>query len=83
MLERGGPRTLARMLEEAAEQQPGGAAPGLMTSAPAPSARFSARRFCGVCGFAAPYTCSRCGARYCCRRCYGIHSETRCLKFMA
>ena len=29
------------------------------------------------------YTCTRCGSRYCGRRCHGVHTETRCLKFLA
>lgn len=29
------------------------------------------------------YTCARCGSRYCTRKCYSVHTETRCLKFMA
>jgi len=82
MLERG-PRTFARMLEEAELDRLPRGTPSLLTAAPAPSSRFSARRFCGVCGFSAPFTCPRCGARYCCRRCLGIHTETRCLKFIA
>jgi zinc finger HIT domain-containing protein 1 len=28
------------------------------------------------------YTCVRCGSKYCCRKCYAVHTETRCLKFM-
>lgn len=41
------------------------------------------RQFCAICGARAPYTCSRCGVRYCRRRCYGTHCETRCLKWAA
>lgn len=40
------------------------------------------RHLCSVCGYRAPYTCARCGAYYCSRRCSGLHAETRCLKFM-
>ena len=29
------------------------------------------------------YRCTRCGARFCCQKCYAIHTDTRCLKFMA
>ncbi|CAA6660623.1 unnamed protein product [Spirodela intermedia] len=39
--------------------------------------------FCAVCGFAACYTCVRCGARFCSCRCQVIHNETRCLKFIS
>lgn len=47
---------------------------------PSSSAR---RHFCTVCGFFANYTCTVCGARFCCRRCQKIHSDTRCQKFVA
>ena len=40
------------------------------------------RRWCSVCGFAAPYKCVRCGSRFCTRKCYAVHMETRCLKFV-
>lgn len=39
------------------------------------------RHFCSVCGFEAPYTCVRCGSRFCSVRCGTIHGETRCLKW--
>ncbi len=40
------------------------------------------RKWCSVCGFAAPYKCVRCGSRFCTRKCYAVHIETRCLKFV-
>ncbi|KAA8494632.1 Zinc finger HIT domain-containing protein 1 [Porphyridium purpureum] len=43
--------------------------------------RFPARRICSVCGFQAPYTCVRCGSRFCTVQCGVTHDETRCLKF--
>lgn len=39
------------------------------------------RRFCCVCGFKAAYTCITCGVRYCSIHCFGIHRDTRCLKW--
>lgn len=39
------------------------------------------RHFCSVCGFEAPYTCKKCGMRFCSVSCNETHSETRCLKF--
>jgi zinc finger HIT domain-containing protein 1 len=39
------------------------------------------RKLCSVCGFEAPYTCSRCAVRFCSVRCGSVHEETRCLKF--
>lgn len=43
----------------------------------------AARKLCSVCGDLSGYTCTRCGSRYCCRKCYTVHTDTRCLKFMA
>ena len=52
-------------------------------SAAMPPPRAAARRhWCSICGFPAPYSCPRCKARFCCRRCGGVHSETRCLKMV-
>lgn len=48
--------------------------------AAAPSTRPS-RPFCSVCGFRAPYTCTRCAVRFCSLKCGSVHDETRCLKF--
>ncbi|TYZ62243.1 hypothetical protein PybrP1_002105 [[Pythium] brassicae (nom. inval.)] len=39
------------------------------------------RRFCCVCGFFAPYACTRCGSRYCRIKCGDQHKESGCLKF--
>jgi hypothetical protein len=33
-----------------------------------------ARPFCAVCGFDGPYTCTRCGSRYCSRSCSDTHA---------
>eukprot|EP00455_Lapot_gusevi_P013929 TRINITY_DN16886_c0_g1_i3.p1 TRINITY_DN16886_c0_g1~~TRINITY_DN16886_c0_g1_i3.p1 ORF type:complete len:115 (-),score=9.40 TRINITY_DN16886_c0_g1_i3:1-321(-) len=44
---------------------------------------FPARHFCSVCGFEAPYTCIRCGMRFCSIPCNSHHRETRCLKFLS
>ncbi|KAL6042356.1 HIT-type domain-containing protein [Balamuthia mandrillaris] len=54
--------------------------PTYFTIAAAPS-RFPPRHFCSVCGYLSSYTCTRCGLRYCCIKCKGIHEENRCLKF--
>uniref|UniRef100_A0A061R2I5 Zinc finger HIT domain-containing protein 1 n=1 Tax=Tetraselmis sp. GSL018 TaxID=582737 RepID=A0A061R2I5_9CHLO len=71
------PTSFAVLLEEADL----GAGPNYLTAAAGPPASFSGRKFCGVCGFTSPYTCPRCGSRYCSRKCMTIHQETRCLKF--
>lgn len=48
-----------------------------------PPSIYPPRHFCAVCGFLSNYTCVQCGARYCCIKCYGIHQDTRCLKWTA
>lgn len=52
-------------------------------TAAVPPSRYPPRHFCAVCGFPSNYTCVQCGARYCSVKCYGIHKDTRCLKFTA
>ncbi|EGC31457.1 hypothetical protein DICPUDRAFT_156709 [Dictyostelium purpureum] len=39
---------------------------------------FPQRHFCSICGYIGSYTCKQCSSRYCCEKCYGVHSETRC-----
>ena len=29
------------------------------------------------------YKCIRCASRFCSKKCLGVHTETRCLKFLA
>lgn len=52
-------------------------------SAKVPPSALPDRHFCAVCGFLSSYTCTSCGARYCCIRCLGTHRDTRCLKWTA
>eukprot|EP00884_Botryococcus_braunii_P013077 jgi/Botrbrau1/21770/Bobra.43_1s0160.1 len=47
-----------------------------------PPSHGAPRKWCSVCGFAAPYTCTRCGVRFCSRKCFNTHKDTRCLKFL-
>uniref|UniRef100_A0A1D1YVS8 Zinc finger HIT domain-containing protein 1 n=1 Tax=Anthurium amnicola TaxID=1678845 RepID=A0A1D1YVS8_9ARAE len=56
--------------------------PSYLRAAVGPPSTTSRRHFCTVCGFAANYTCVRCGMRFCSCRCQVIHNETRCLKFV-
>eukprot|EP00906_Rhabdomonas_costata_P007004 RCo010124 len=42
--------------------------------------RLPPRKFCSICGFFGPYTCTKCGSRFCCLRCKAIHDEQRCMK---
>mmetsp|Transcript_2305 Transcript_2305/g.3494 ORF Transcript_2305/g.3494 Transcript_2305/m.3494 type:complete len:175 (-) Transcript_2305:338-862(-) len=79
--DRRGPKTLARLLEEANLST----APGninYLTAAAGPPTTSSPRKFCSVCGALSKYTCVRCSSKYCCRKCFTIHSETRCLKLI-
>lgn len=47
----------------------------------APPSELPRRIFCAVCGFRSSYTCTTCGARYCCISCLDTHQATRCLKW--
>lgn len=69
------------VLEEAGLE--GYSEPNYLAAAAGPPVAYAPRKFCSVCSMVAAYTCVRCGARYCSQRCYGTHSDTRCLKFMA
>eukprot|EP00241_Pyramimonas_parkeae_P007856 CAMPEP_0114241938 /NCGR_PEP_ID=MMETSP0058-20121206/9898_1 /TAXON_ID=36894 /ORGANISM="Pyramimonas parkeae, CCMP726" /LENGTH=178 /DNA_ID=CAMNT_0001354495 /DNA_START=136 /DNA_END=672 /DNA_ORIENTATION=+ len=69
------------LLEEAdLESMPVGSFNYLTAAAPPPKA-YPPRFFCSICGFISPYTCTRCGARFCSKKCNHVHSETRCMKF--
>lgn len=74
--------SLVRMLQE----EQGVRRPKMMPSLSDIEAKPSVcppRRFCIVCGFAAPYTCSKCASRFCSLQCAGVHEQTQCLKLMA
>lgn len=80
---RGGPRSFATLLEEAnLEEMPPGV-PTYLTAAVGPPTTASPRKFCSVCGNIAGYKCIRCASRFCSKKCLGVHTETRCLKFLA
>ncbi|EIE26018.1 hypothetical protein COCSUDRAFT_46459 [Coccomyxa subellipsoidea C-169] len=83
--ERRGPITFASLLEMAGDAEGGPAkeAEVMYTAAAVgPPQHKATRKWCSVCGFAAPYKCVRCGSRFCTRKCYAVHIETRCLKFV-
>lgn len=76
-------RTFEALLDEA---DLGAVPPNIPTYARAavgPSKYGAPRKFCSVCGLASPYKCVRCSSRFCSKKCYGVHVETRCLKFIA
>jgi len=80
--ERKGPKPLSALLEEARlELLPPGVPSYARAAVGPPRAALQRRKFCSVCGFQAPYTCPRCGMRFCSRKCSGTHAETRCLRF--
>ncbi|GLC43406.1 hypothetical protein PLESTB_001554100 [Pleodorina starrii] len=79
--DRRGPKNFARLLDEAELDRLPPGKPSYLTAVARPSTASAARKFCSVCGNTSGYTCARCGSRYCCRKCYTVHTETRCLKF--
>jgi zinc finger HIT domain-containing protein 1 len=78
-----GPKGFKDLLEEAELERLPEDQPSYLTAAVGPPRTTSIRKFCSVCGDKSPYICTRCGARYCTIRCYTVHTDTRCLKFMA
>ena len=75
-------RTFNQLLEANALDQAPVGIPTYTSIAAGPPSSGAPRKFCSVCGFPSPYTCSRCGMRFCCRKCNQIHTETRCLKML-
>jgi len=77
------PRSFLDLLQEANLESLPPNAPSYLRAAVGPPSVGSRRHFCSVCGYTAPYTCPRCGARFCCARCQTLHNDTRCQKFLA
>mmetsp|Transcript_36510 Transcript_36510/g.103123 ORF Transcript_36510/g.103123 Transcript_36510/m.103123 type:complete len:177 (+) Transcript_36510:441-971(+) len=75
------PKMFSALLEEADLENQIDDGPNYLTAAAGPPSSFASRKFCSVCGFTAPYTCTRCRSRFCSRKCKTVHAETRCLKF--
>mmetsp|Transcript_546 Transcript_546/g.1408 ORF Transcript_546/g.1408 Transcript_546/m.1408 type:complete len:179 (-) Transcript_546:489-1025(-) len=75
------PTTFAGLLEEVTVGPGQEGRPDYVSAAAGPPQSTAPRKFCSVCGFTAPYTCTRCGSRFCCKKCQTTHAETRCLKF--
>lgn len=76
-----GQKTFAVLLAEADLSTDPEGPPSYITAAVGPALNCAPRKWCSVCGFAAPYSCVRCQTHYCSRKCYAVHSDTRCLKF--
>ncbi|CAK9164147.1 unnamed protein product [Ilex paraguariensis] len=77
------PRSFLELLHEANLESLPPHVPSYLRAAVGPPSSTSRRHFCTVCGFNANYTCVKCGMRFCSIRCQNIHSDTRCLKFVA
>lgn len=78
-----GPRSFAQLVSENSLEEWPPDRPSYLTAASRPPTTCSPRKFCSVCGNFAGYRCVRCSARFCSRKCLGVHTETRCLKFIA
>ncbi|EFN52815.1 hypothetical protein CHLNCDRAFT_138485 [Chlorella variabilis] len=78
-----GPKAFRDYLEEAELERLPEGTPSYLTAAVGPARTAAPRKFCSVCGDVSTYTCTRCGSRFCSRRCHAVHTETRCLKFTA
>ncbi|XP_008799814.1 SWR1 complex subunit 6 [Phoenix dactylifera] len=76
------PRTFMEVLQDANLEALPPHVPSYLKAAVGPPSTTSRRHFCTVCGYAANYTCVRCGMRFCSCRCQVIHNDTRCLKFV-
>lgn len=81
--ERKGPKPLTALLAEAGLESLPPGVPSYLTAEMGPPRLCSPLKLCSVCGFAARFTCPRCGARYCSRPCVSVHADTRCLRFVA
>ncbi|XP_068644241.1 SWR1 complex subunit 6 isoform X1 [Aristolochia californica] len=77
------PRTFVELLQDANLETLPPYVPSYLRATVGPPSSTSRRHFCTVCGYAAKYTCVRCGVRFCSSRCQVIHNDTRCLKFVA
>ncbi|WIA31353.1 hypothetical protein OEZ86_002254 [Tetradesmus obliquus] len=76
-------KSFQRLVEESGMLDAPAGDVNYLSAAAGPSVFYVPRKFCSVCGFLSSYTCSRCGSKYCSRKCFTVHTETRCLKFMA
>ncbi|CAK9219572.1 unnamed protein product [Sphagnum troendelagicum] len=77
------PRSFLDLLQEANLEALPPNVPSYLRAAVGPPSVGARRHFCSVCGYLAPYTCTVCGARFCCSRCQTLHIDTRCQKFLA
>ncbi|KAH6791386.1 HIT-type Zinc finger family protein [Perilla frutescens var. frutescens] len=77
------PRTFLELLQEANLETLPPHVPSYSRASVGPPSSTARRHFCTVCGFSGSYTCVQCGMRFCSIRCQTIHTDTRCLKFVA
>eukprot|EP00250_Pteridium_aquilinum_P035205 c8871_g1_i1 orf=201-731(+) len=76
-------RSFLDLLQEANLEALPSYVPTYLRAAVGPPSSSARRHFCSVCGYFANYTCTVCGARFCCIRCQKVHVDTRCQKFVA
>ncbi|CAH8473497.1 unnamed protein product [Schistosoma rodhaini] len=76
-------KTFEILLDEEYQATKGGTTGACYFTAAVPPSRLPKRKFCNVCGFQGLYNCIVCGLPYCSRKCYEIHSDTRCMKWVA
>lgn len=48
----------------------------------APPCKYPPFHLCAVCGYQSIYNCISCGVRLCHSKCFEMHFETRCMKWM-
>jgi zinc finger HIT domain-containing protein 1 len=73
-------KNFPQLLEEDAIQRPD---PPNYLSAQATMSKKPKKHLCSVCGYISHSYCPSCGSRYCCKKCYDTHKETRCMKYTA
>ncbi|OON17507.1 HIT zinc finger [Opisthorchis viverrini] len=78
-----GRKTLELLLDEEYQATKGGTTGPCYFTAAAPPSRLPCRKFCNVCGFKGIYNCVVCHIPYCSKKCYEIHADTRCMKWVA
>lgn len=76
-------RSFLDLLQEANLEALPSHVPTYLRAAVGPPSSSARRQFCSVCGYFSNYTCTICGARFCCIRCQKVHTDTRCQKFVA
>ncbi|KAF8569187.1 Zinc finger HIT domain-containing protein 1 [Paragonimus westermani] len=77
-----GRKTLEILLDEEYQATKGGTTGPCYFTAASPPSRLPCRKFCNVCGFKGIYNCVICSIPCCSRKCFEIHTDTRCMKWV-